>query len=170
MKTWMNAAAITLFVSATAAPCVSAQETEQRSVSLARYVVDDVRISTTNGTIVDAAMASIRDGQVDVLTGNGTFSVPLDTIARIDRRGDSTKNGFIIGAVIGAVATLVLCGECAGGWRIYDAVGSAFFFGFIGAGFDAMHDGWTTIYARKSDSARRAMGNSTTFASVRIRF
>jgi hypothetical protein len=67
-----------------------------------------------------------------------------DTIARIDRQGDSLKNGAIIGALIGApfgVIGSLFAGNLGpffastGGWMA------------IGIGLDAAHQGRTRVYS-----------------------
>jgi len=91
---------------------------------------------------------------VNVSGAEQTFR-PADVV-RIERRGDSLKNGAIIGAAFGLI-TGALLNECAGGGsgangegclgaRIGLALGGAAIWAAIGAGIDALIPGRTRIW------------------------
>ena len=91
---------------------------------------------------------------VNVSGADQTFN-PADVV-RIERRGDSLKNGAIIGAAFGLITGAML-NECAGGGsgprgegcpgaRIGLALGGAAIWAAIGAGIDALIPGRTRIW------------------------
>ena len=76
--------------------------------------------------------------------------IPLAAVTRIDARGDSVKNGAIIGAVVLGAWCALICPQGLDGYSnnqlpyilgVNIALGAA-----VGAGIDAMHVGRTTIY------------------------
>jgi hypothetical protein len=74
--------------------------------------------------------------------------IPLGSIWRIERSGDSIWNGFAIGATLGLVDAVIMGGEVRGhaSEKVAFSVYAAGICGLIGAGIDAMHVGRTTVY------------------------
>lgn len=95
------------------------------------YVLDDTGQETTGELLrLDA------DGLVLLVEG-AELRFEAEQAIRLDRRGDSLKNGLLIGAAIGAVLGLV---SDAG--PLLGAVG----FAGIGLGIDALNQGRITLY------------------------
>ena len=90
-----------------------------------------------------------------------------DTIARIDRQGDSLKNGAIIGALIGApfgVIGSLFAGNIGpflastGGWM------------GIGIGLDAAHQGRTRVYSGLTKTTAQSSEGRRTSVQFTIRW
>lgn len=100
-----------------------------------------------NGLLIDLGPESAA-----VVVGNDRRMFPLDGVLSIRTRGDSVKNGAIIGAVIGGVWCSIVCGQgLDNSSQVPLAVAiNAGVFALIGAGIDASISGHTTIYRRPS--------------------
>ena len=94
--------------------------------------------------------------------------IPFTEIIRIDARGDSVKNGAIIGAVVLGAWCALICPQGLNGYSnnqlpyilgVNIALGAA-----VGAGIDAMHVGRTTIYQQGGP----ASGGGPIATSVRL--
>jgi hypothetical protein len=152
------------------APGAPAVRNQPVSTGLATYVAGDVRVRDTAGRTLDGAIASLHDGQLDLLTRDGLRALPLESVVRIERRGDSLKNGFAIGAIVGGVLAFASCAECGDiGFRVFATAMSAPLYGLMGAGIDALYDGWTPLYVREDRSARR-IDKPAAMISMRVRF
>jgi hypothetical protein len=79
-------------------------------------------------------------------------TIPLASVRRIDRRGDSIWNGFAIGAAVGVFTWIKIYREWIPPDGITWVVGLP---ALIGAGIDALWVGETTVY-RASSSSRAA--------------
>jgi hypothetical protein len=74
-------------------------------------------------------------------------------VKRLAKRGDSLRNGFYIGAIIGAALGLFAdaCHDssgrlCHGGRKAALVAGIAGFYAGVGLGIDALKQGRTTLY------------------------
>lgn len=168
--TFLTLAAL-LVAGADALPAAAQDRQTPPDAILDAYVASDVRITSVSGIRLDGALAAIHEGQVEILTKGGTRTIPLDSIIRIERHGDSLKDGFIAGAIAGGVLGFLACFECEGaGIRIYAAAVSATVYGLAGAGIDAMHDGWTPLYVRKDKAGHGNAGSPRALVRLRVRF
>jgi hypothetical protein len=106
---------------------------------------------------------------VDLLVDGAVVTHPLSSISRIERKGDSLRNGAIIGAIVGFAYCLTVCSQGLDNARQAKAVAIATggIGGLIGLGIDAATEGRTTIYAagEAANSTRRAAS-----IGMRIRF
>jgi len=87
-----------------------------------------------------------------------TRTFKLDEVAQVYRKGDSLKNGAIIGAIVGAAAGALVAGECSGdsdpsssdtcgaGTRVTLVVTSIAAWAAIGTAIDALISGRTLIW------------------------
>src|SRR4029078_10141994 len=80
--------------------------------------------------------------------------MPLDRVLRIEARGDSLKNGAIIGALVVGTLVGLTCAEvsdgrgaCLNGVALGAGMGA-----LIGAGVDALNGGRSTLYARPASA------------------
>lgn len=103
----------------------------------------------TRGRLISIAPAAIT---IDVDGTQRTFA--SSDVAKIDRRGDSLKNGAIIGAAIGLLTGFIgdcprtgnsTSNGCPGARVVYVVGGSAIWAG-IGAGIDALIPGRTRLW------------------------
>jgi len=112
------------------------------------YVFDDQGIETVGvvrQATTDSLVISIGGGQDRVFRAG--------QVRRIDRRGDSVKNGALIGGGVGlmvGVLMLSTCSEyvvegCGETVAAYTAIGTLFY-GLLGAGIDALIVGRSTVY------------------------
>lgn len=111
-------------------------------------LLKEVRVTITSGERLMGVLQSADNETFTVLTANGTVALPPAGVRKIERPGDSVKNGFIIGALVGiaygAVMYSIFRDETENPAAAF-AVGTGMF-GLIGAGIDALHKGWTTVY------------------------
>jgi hypothetical protein len=95
-------------------------------------------------------LTKLDNHEVTVLVENQEQTLPLDSIWRIERRGDTVWDGFAAGAFAGLVEWALLIrpevGHGNAGAQFSAAVTSMGFCGIIGAGIDALAVGRTTVY------------------------
>ena len=121
-----------------------------RVAGLPRLYVEDRSGKEVAGRLIsvsDAALVVAIDGAPRTFT-------PAD-VTKVERRGDSLKNGMIIGAVVGLLGPLIAdCpgtarvgrqGGCAGA-RVGYALGGMAIWAGIGAGIDALIPGRTRVW------------------------
>lgn len=103
-----------------------------------------------SGDLVRGTMVELsRESLVLLTPDNRRVEMPIDSVLRIEARGDSLKNGAAIGAAVMGGLTAIGC--AATGEVAYCARAAAFNLGFgalLGAGIDAMNSGRSTLYKR----------------------
>jgi hypothetical protein len=136
-----------------------------------------VTVFDDRGVRTPGRLLRIDPESVVVLVNGQERRFELEHVTKVEKRGDSLRNGAIIGAVVGAVFGAATGGmsdcvqpgdtyaECGAGTRIAMAAVSAGMFAAIGAGFDAAIQGHSTLYQRPASGAPAARGPS---ASVRF--
>jgi hypothetical protein len=114
-------------------------------------LLKEVRVTTDAGERMTGVLQSANQEAFTLLTPTGTVELSPINVRRIERPGDSVRNGFIIGAIAG----LVYGGLMTAMYEDHTtnkaaalAVGAGMF-GLVGAGIDALHKGWTTVYRRR---------------------
>ena len=119
------------------------------------YVLDD------SGRETQGMLISLDAVSIVIRAEDGTVRhYEVAHVRRISKRGDSLKNGAIIGAVVGAVmgALKVSLDDGSAGEKALGFLGSTGVFALVGAGIDALIPGRTTIYqawpAAKTGSPR----------------
>jgi len=136
----MRALASIMIVLALAAPA-AAQDTFKQV-----WVTQSSSGEVVHGRIVDLSPESLT-----ILTAdNRRVDMPLDRVLRIEARGDSLKNGAIIGALVVGTLVGLTCAEVADGSGacLTGVVLDAGMGALIGAGIDALNGGRSTLYAR----------------------
>ena len=107
-----------------------------------------VYVRTTNGAELQGEFISATSRALTISPGGRSTSVDVDHIAQIWKRGDSLRNGAIIGAVIGvagAIGGQSECSDCSGRVAAGIFLGAPIWAG-IGALIDRQHVGRTLIY------------------------
>jgi hypothetical protein len=110
------------------------------------YVLD------RSGAETEGLLVSLTDSVVVVSTARAERTFPLIDVVRIQRKGDSLKNGALIGAAFGGAAGLALIGDCSSepscgaGTRVAALLTGAAIWAAIGAGIDAVIPGRTVIW------------------------
>jgi hypothetical protein len=116
----------------------------------------------THGRLIDFGPASLS-----LFVDGARRELPLDSIDRIQTRGDSVRNGALIGAAVGVGLWSLTAAEYGGD------VPFVFFwaasYGALGALVDLMIPGRTTIYAKPAAVASAPAGKRAGLA-FKIRF
>ena len=152
MKLTTSAVGFGLVFAATSAAAQPADFSGTNAKGAPRVIVTDQAGQEARGRLVSWTPAAI------VLDANGakrTYS-PGEAV-RIDLRGDSLKNGMMIGAAVGALAGLAFgCpttgsqNEGCAGERATFVLVEAGLFALIGAGIDALIPGRTRLWSAGS--------------------
>ncbi len=139
----MTVAIVALVLGTTGPSSVSARNGQSSTAArLGGYIRREIRVTDAAGTKFRGTLIAVREGEIEVRTKSGTRTVDVDSIMRVERRGDSVKDGIGKGVLCGA-AYMMLTG--ASPWGV--ALG-AFDGGWIGVLIDALHRGWTPVYVR----------------------
>jgi hypothetical protein len=118
------------------------------------------------GGAIKARLLELGPEEVTLLVDGQRQELQLERVARIEREGDSLKNGAIIGAVVLGAWCAFICGQAA---AVVPAVAANATLGaLIGAGIDYQLKGRTTIYPA-THPAHGAAGARLNVA-FRIRF
>lgn len=132
---------------------------EPDTPSWAPRIGGEIRVSGDGGTRTVGRFRGIDADTVRLLVGDSEVAVGRARIVRIEGRGDSLRNGFIIGAVIGILPVAFASGEieAGGGNQAVAVMAGIGVYGLVGAGIDATRQGWTSVYEAKAvpTSARR---------------
>ena len=107
------------------------------------YVLDD------GGRETQGMLISLDAVSIVIRAEDGTVRrYEVANVRRVSKRGDSLKNGAIIGAVFGAVAgaLAVSFDDGSAGEKALGFLGATGFYALVGAGIDALIPGRTTIY------------------------
>ena len=116
------------------------------------YVTRDGSTATIKGQLLRLSPETLT-----LLQGADRQDIPLQDIRTIEVRGDSVKNGAIIGAsIFGGLAALGLHGETSSGFYGFAIVLDSLLGAAIGTAFDVMVSGETVIYDRDAQRPRSA--------------
>ena len=137
-----------IFVAADAAQAQDFSTIQLKNLPI--VFIEEKSGAETRGRLLSITPAAI---QIDIDGAQRTF-VP-DNVTKIERRGDSLKNGALIGAAIGFLTGFI--GDCprAGnnnrsdgcpGARVAYVVGGSAIWAGIGAGIDALIPGRTRLW------------------------
>jgi hypothetical protein len=119
------------------------------------YVVD------RTGTETQGRLVSITESLISVDVNGATKTFTPDDVSLIERKGDSLKNGAVIGTVVGAGLGVLSMGlaDCPAGRDNCPGTRAAGFllsvgiYAAIGTGFDAAVSGRTRIWPRPRQQA-----------------
>jgi len=112
-----------------------------------------------DGTERRGQLLQLGPDSLTMLEQGTRHEIRLADITRIEARGDSVKNGAIIGAIVLGSWCALICPQGLDGYSngqlpyilgVNIALGAA-----VGAGIDGMHVGRTTIYEAADGSAGR---------------
>ena len=155
MSRLLGGGALVLLQLAAAVPAV-AQSRVTSFEELRRHLRpgDEVSVARTSGEPVRGRVVALRDAQIDIrAAAKGAapqeIAIPANAIRWLERRRDSSRNGTLIGAGIGAavigvffIRALAIDRNDIDGWGPVYAGGAALFAGigaFTGWAIDAMH-------------------------------
>lgn len=156
---------------------VCAQDTAQRWPGLATAQLSTVYVLDDTGVETSGRLLSLDADALVLLVDRAERRIDAARVTRIQKRGDSLRNGALIGAIVGAGMGILAGGisDCPGtdpGGRCPGVRAAVFLFSTgvytaIGTGIDALVVGRTTLYeapagpprARQAPSPRRATVN-----------
>jgi hypothetical protein len=119
--------------------------------------------------------------EVVIAVGGAERRFDLASVDRVEKRGDSLKNGAITGAVAGALLGLLAAGfsdchndygygACDAGQIVAFAAVSTAFYAAVGTGIDAAIQGRTTLYKSPSMAATLAASGGSLAARFSVRW
>jgi len=106
-----------------------------------------VDVTMHAGPIRRATLLCIGDDKVMLASDGHVEAVPLADVKAIVKPADGVADGFLKGAAVAGVFSL-LCWECGDAGQ---RVAAMAVYGAIGAGLDALHGGRETIYRRSNE-------------------
>ena len=139
-----------------------------------RSTISPVYVRNVNGAEMRGQLLRLGPDTLSLFDDGTVRSIRLAEVARIEARGDSVKNGALIGAAILGGWCALICPQGLDGYAgrqfayvlaINTALGAA-----IGAGIDGMHVGRTTIYQPGEIPTGRRPAGVKAFLSKRFRF
>lgn len=141
------------------APAVGQPATDPPPVNFDRLMGRELRVMDTRGIERFGTLCAVGNGELRLVGAAGEFGVPVSAITRLDRRGDSVKEGLVLGMLWPIVAFALGSGQGASseqsariGLVLAIPVGAVF-----GAGIDALNRGWTNEYRASARSAVRIL-------------
>jgi len=145
---------------------VSAQGAAQSWPGLATVEPSTVYVLDDTGVETSGRLLRLDPDSLVLLVGDTERRFEAARVRRIEKRGDSLRNGAVIGAVVGAALGLLgtSLADCPGsdpsgscpGFRAAGALLSAGFYSAVGTGIDALVVGRTTWYEAPAASPRSA--------------
>jgi hypothetical protein len=142
---WTGLVVFTLAAAAAPASAQSADFSSVQPKGLPTVYVMDRQGQETKGKIV-----SWTDSAVVLRVDDGaTRTFKAGEAVRIDLRGDSLKNGALIGAGLGLAVGLMTgaaCSDCGGSFTVTMTLATAGIYAAIGTGIDALIPGRTPFW------------------------
>jgi hypothetical protein len=154
--------------------CATTPAIAQGTPNRTRSSIGDVYVRSAGGSELRGQLLRLGPDTLTLLEQGSSHDIRLADVTRIEARGDSVKNGAIIGAAILAGWCAIVCPQGLDGYSgrdfgyifaINTALGAA-----IGAGIDGMHVGRTTIYQTAEMADGRRPSGVRAFLSKRVRF
>jgi hypothetical protein len=114
--------------------------------------LQDVFVRSTDGVEIRAKLLELQPATLSVFVEGSRREIPLDSVDRIQARGDSVWNGAVIAASIaGALYGLAMIEYGTEGLPL--AIAGTAGWSLLGAGVDALIPGRTTIYSKPPAAA-----------------
>jgi hypothetical protein len=139
-----------------AAPTLASAQEPLRGWPVDVDTMSKVSILDDTGVEVTGRLVRLDDKTIVVRVDDVERQFEASRVRRIDRRGDSLRNGLIIGAIIGAAVGRITYGlaDCPGarptgpcpGARRAMFVGTTATYAALGAGIDALAQDRTVVY------------------------
>jgi hypothetical protein len=114
-------------------------------------VGDPIDVTESNGTVISGVLSNVTPAVIAL----GGHEMPIDSVLKIDRHGDPIWDGALIGAGVGLILSPIASEGCLQGSRVPCVLGPILVYGGIGALWDYLHVGRTTIYRRRPSSSPR---------------
>ncbi len=121
-----------------------------------------IYVTDASARELKGVLVKVTDEALTIRVNGQDVAVPAPTVRQVERRGDSLKNGFLIGAAVGAGSAAAAFANCDKTCRGDDALPVAVFvtaltleFGGIGALIDYAIPGRTVVYRAQSGASLR---------------
>jgi hypothetical protein len=118
-----------------------------RTAALPTVYVTDVAGQQTSGQLI-----SVSDSALVIRTAAITQTFEPNQVSRLERKGDSLKNGTLIGLAVGVIGSGLMTGAClrahCGGVAIPYALVNTGIYTAVGAAIDAAISGRTRLWDR----------------------
>jgi hypothetical protein len=163
-------------VASVASPAAaSAQDTFGGWRGLDASGLDTVYVTERDGSQTEGKLVGFNADSVVLMVDGSERRIEAARVSRIDRRGDSLRNGALIGLGVGVLMGLFTSGfsDCPGDNRSGNCPGtraaifavSSGFYSAVGAGIDALVKGRTRLYdaARPSAAGQHPRGRQLAF-------
>ena len=178
---------IALLIAALSPGVASAQEAASSWPGLTSSQLSTVYVLDNTGTETSGKLLRLNPDSIVLLVDGAERRFETARVARIQKRGDSLRNGAIIGAVVGVAMGIVTAGisdcpgdhpggGCAGSRAALFLVSTGVYFA-IGTGIDALIPGRTTLYEASKAPPAADRGGSAPLAfrgraalNVRVRW
>ena len=144
---------------------VSAQDTAKSWPGQAALESSTVFVRDDTGVETAGMLLRVDPDSLVLRVGDTERRFDAARVTRIEKRGDSLRNGAVIGAIVGAAVGLLSASiaDCPGdgggrcpGFRAAAFLGSTGIYAAIGTGIDALVVGRTTLYEAPAASRRSA--------------
>ena len=168
---------VALLVAILVPGAASAQGTTQSWPGKAKTGSATVHVLDDTGAEFSGRLLRLDPDSLVLLVGDTERRFEAARVRRIEKRGDSLRNGAIIGAVVGVAIGALGMGmaDCPGsgggscpGFRAAGVVISTGFYAAVGAGIDALAVGRTTWYEAPAAPRRSARMPQHGRAAVRM--
>jgi hypothetical protein len=147
---------VAIFIAALGPGVASAQDAAANWPGLVSSRLSTVYVLDNTGTETSGKFLRLNPDSIVLLVDGAERRFETARVARIQKRGDSLRNGAIIGAVVGVAMGIITAGisDCPGdhpgggcpGSRAALFLVSTGFYSAVGAGIDALIPGRTTLY------------------------
>jgi hypothetical protein len=162
---------VAILIAALSPAVASAQQTASNWPGLVSSRLSTVYVLDTTGAETSGKLLRLNPDSIVLLVGGAERQFETARVARVQKRGDSLRNGAIIGAVIGLALGVITAGiaDCPGdrpsggcpGSRAALFLVSTGFYSAVGTGIDALIPGRTTLYeAPKAPPAADSGGSA----------
>jgi hypothetical protein len=159
---------------------VCAQETPQRWPGLVTSGLSTVYVLDDTGVETSGRLLRLNPDSLVLLVRDAELRLEAARVRRVQARGDSLRNGALIGGVMGVGMGLIAAGisDCPGddpggscpGFRAAALLGSTGVYAGIGAGVDALVVGRTTLYEVPTAPPRSAAPSYRGGTAISLRF
>jgi hypothetical protein len=168
---------IAFLIAALSPGVASAQEATSNWPGLASSQLSTVYVRDNTGAETSGKLLRLNPDSIVLLVDGAERRFETARVARIQKRGDSLRNGAIIGAVVGVALGILTAGiaDCPGdrtsdgcaGSRAALLLVSTGFYSAVGTGIDALIPGRTTLYEAPKAPPTAGQGGSAPLAFSR---
>ena len=168
---------IALLIAALSPGVASAQEAASNWPGLASSQLSTIYVRDDTGAETSGKLLHLNPDSIVILVDGAERRFEAARVTRIQRRGDSLRNGAIIGAVVGVAFGILTAGisDCPGdraggpcpGSRVALFLVSTGFYSAVGTGIDALIPGRTTLYEASKPRPTADQGGSAPLAFSR---